>query len=276
MAKNSHRRRSVLKGSQPARAKAASVAVMSMFISLASTQLISAQRAANVPTVANDVTQVKRNETALREQKAGVADAAAKQSPENNQSAGQTSSLPQANQPASKGTGDDQMGEQILNSFSVEEQNRLLSNGVGPAYLGEMAGAGYHQLTVAQLIALYTNVVRADYVASLGSVGYPGLSPAEMIALRSNGITADVIKSFQAVRYADFKAGNYIAFRSNGVTPSYLRSMSAAGYDKLTPKQIVDMWVAGVTPEFIRAARRRGYANLSPEKLIELKQRKRQ
>ena len=155
--------------------------------------------------------------------------------------------------------------------FSGEDQNRLINNGIGPAYILELKNAGYADLTAAQLIAFRSNDVRADYIASLKSVGYGGLSQNDLLALKTNGITKDVIKSFQAVNYADFKATNYIAFKSNGVTPEYLKSMKATGYDQLTPKQIVDMWVAGVTADFIKSARSRGYSNLSPEQLIELK-----
>lgn len=200
--------------------------------------------------------------------------AQAKQSPQSNQSPRQNPSPSPAPQAEPKQTaGDDEMAEQVFNSFSAEERNRLMSNGIGPAYIKEMAGAGYQKLTANQLIALFSNSVRADYVSSLDSVGYPDISPNELIALRTNGITADVIKSFQAVKYANFQAGNYIAFRSNGVTPFYLKSMSAVGFDKLTPKQIVDMWVVGITADFIRETRQRGQTNLSPEELIELKKR---
>ena len=161
--------------------------------------------------------------------------------------------------------------EQTGNEYSPEERSRLASNGITAGYIDEMARAGYRNLTVAQLIALYTNAVRSDYVASLASLGYSELSPADLIALRSNGITAAVIESFQAVKYADFQATNYIAFRSNGVTPAYLKSLSALGYDKLTPRQIVDLWVAGVTPDFVRNVRLSGQTNLSPKELILLK-----
>jgi len=155
--------------------------------------------------------------------------------------------------------------------FSVEDQNRLTNNGIGPAYILELKDAGYPNLTAAQLIALRSNGVRAEYIGSLKSVGYGGLPANDLIGLKTNGITRDVIKSFQSVKYADFRATNYIAFKSNGVTPAYLTSMRAAGYDRLTPKQIVDMWVAGVTANFIKSARSRGHSNLSPEQLIELK-----
>ena len=258
---------------QPARAKAVSIAVMcAVFISLVGTQLVRGESAAKVPVVSNEM-QLEQDQTSGRDQKAEASDTVAKQSPGTNQSATPTPSPAQAEQPAPKDAGDDQTGEQVFNSFSAEEQNRLSSNGIGPAYINEMSGAGYRQLTVAQLIALFSNAVRADYVDSLRSVGYSGLSTSDLLALKTNGITTDVIKSFQAVKYADFKAMNYIAFRSNGVTPSYLKAMSAVGYDKLTPKQIVDMWVAGVTSEFIRTARSRGQTNLSPEELIELRKR---
>lgn len=227
-----------------------------VFFSLAATQLDASQ-----PTGA------KQEQSVVQEQKQPPSGATAKQSPEN-QSAPQTPRLASKAESVPADAEENQTAEQLLDSFSAAERTRLASNGVGPAYIDELARTGYRKLTVAQLIALYTNAVRADYVASLASVGYAELSPADLIALRSNGITADVIKSFQAVKYTEFRATNYIAFRSNGVTPGYLNSMSALGYDQLTPKQIVDMWVAGVTADFIRDARRRGQTNLIPEELI--------
>ena len=159
-----------------------------------------------------------------------------------------------------------------LNSagYSVEDQNRLINNGIGPAYILELKNAGYPDLSVTQLIAFRSNGVRADYIRSLKSVGFAALPPNEVISLKTNGITPDVIKPFQAVKYADFKATNYIAFKSNGVTPAYLKAMKAIGYDHLTPKQIVDLWVAGVTANFVKDARKHD-ANLSPEAVIELK-----
>lgn len=256
------------------RTKAGAVFVLcAVFISLAGTQLVGSKSVADSFLLSAERSQVDQPGISVQPVKEQTGGAVAKQSPENNQSPRPTPSPSPASQPAANDPGDDQMAEQVFNSFSVEDRNRLLNNGIGPAYIKELAGAGYRTLTAAQLIALYSNVVRADYVKSLQSVGYPSLSPNDLIALRSNGITADVIKSFQAVKYADFQATNYIAFRSNGVPPSYLKSMSAAGYEKLTPKQIVDMWVAGVTDEFIREARRGGNANPSPEELIELKKR---
>lgn len=263
------RLRAILKPACPGRAstpiKAGSIAALCVvFILLAGTELVGSERIpiGNPLSVAVAAQSPQANPSAQ-----------AKQSPQRAPSPSQNPSPSPAAQVEPKQTGDDEMAEQVFNSFSTEERNRLMSNGIGPAYIKEMAGAGYRKLTANQLIALFSNSVRADFVASLDSVGYPDISPAELIALRTNGITADVIKSFQAVKYADFQAGNYIAFRSNGVTPSYLKSMSGVGFDKLTPKQIVDMWVVGITADFIRETRQRGQTNPTPEELIELKKR---
>src|SRR5262249_20853472 len=70
----------------------------------------------------------------------------------------------QPGDPSAIATQDALTTEQIFGSFSQEERARLISNGIGPAYLEEMGEAGYHQLSVAQLIALFSNGVRAKYV----------------------------------------------------------------------------------------------------------------
>lgn len=257
------------------RVTASAVVVLgAVFIFLAGTQVVGSKSVAGDYQLSPETAQFEATGIAAQEAKDRATKApAAKQSPENSQSPRPTPSPSPASQPAANDPGDDQMAEQVFNSFSVEDRNNLINNGVGPAYIREMAGAGYRNLTPAQLIALRSNAVRADYVASLESVGYPGLDLRDLLALRTNGITANVIKSFQAVEYAHFQATNFIAFTSNGVPPAYLKSMKALGYDKLTPKQIVDMWVAGVNEAFVRDTRSRGNANPSPEELIELKKR---
>jgi len=166
---------------------------------------------------------------------------------------------------------DSQRNDQAVSGFTAEEWDRLASQGIGPAYIQEMASAGYSQLTVDQLIRLYSNSVRADYVAGLRSVGYDSVSIRDLLSLKTNGITPDVIRSYQAVKHAGIEAKRYVALVSNGVTPSYWRSLADTGYDSLSANKAIEMRRAGITAEFIGDARSRGYVNLSPNDLIELK-----
>ena len=50
--------------------------------------------------------------------------------------------------------------------FSGEDQNRLINNGVTPAYILELKNAGYSGLTANQLIAFRSNNVRTAYIDS--------------------------------------------------------------------------------------------------------------
>jgi len=166
-----------------------------------------------------------------------------------------------------------QLPEQIDDRYSVQDRDRLRSNGIGPAYIKEMNDAGYRDLTVEQLIALFSNGVRASYVGGLRFVGYSGLSTSDLLSLKTNGVTPEVIRSFGTVNHADFKAMNYASMISNGVTPSYVRSLNDVGYNSLIANKIVALRLAGVTSDFIREEERRGNAGLSPNELIELKHR---
>ena len=168
---------------------------------------------------------------------------------------------------------DSPVEEQSYDDFSAEEWNQLARQGIGPAYIKEMEDAGYRQLTVAQLIGLFSNSVRADYVAGLRSVGYERLSTRDLLSLKTNGITPEVIKSYQAVKHASFEAKKYVALVTNGVTPSYLKSLADTGYDSLSANKAIEMRLAGITSDFIGEVRSRGYVNLSPNDLIELKRR---
>lgn len=160
-----------------------------------------------------------------------------------------------------------------FDDFTPEERERLASQQIGPAYIKEMADAGYRQLTVDQLIQLHSNSVRADYIAGLRSVGYDNISVRDLLSLKTNGITPSVIQSYQAVKHASFEAKKYVALVTNGVTPSYLKSLADAGYDSLSANKAIEMRLAGITSDFVGEARSRGYVNLSPNDLIELKRR---
>src|ERR1044071_5890816 len=74
-----------------------------------------------------------------------------------------------------------EMSTSSSRAFSVQDQNRLVNNGIGPAYILELKNAGYRDLTVAQLVALRSNGVHADYIAALKSVGFAGLPPEQLI-----------------------------------------------------------------------------------------------
>jgi len=166
-----------------------------------------------------------------------------------------------------------QIQEPNFNDFSSEEQARLRSNGIGQAYINEMASVGYRDLTVEELIALFTNSVHADYVEGLRSVGYGRVSIRDLLSLKTNGITPEVIRSYQAVKHAPFEAKRYVALVSNGVTPSYFKSLADAGYESLSANKGIELHLAGITANFIYEVRGRGFVNLSPNDLIELKRR---
>jgi beta-lactamase regulating signal transducer with metallopeptidase domain len=178
-----------------------------------------------------------------------------------------------SDQPVTSPEPNEQTAEQIFDGFSAEDRTRLISNGIGPAYIEEMATAGYRQLNVDQLIQLFSNSVRADYVAGLRSVGYDHVSIRDLLSLKTNGVTPAVIKSYQAVKHASIEAKRYVALLSNDVTPSYWRSLADTGYDSLSANKAIELRLAGITSDFIVDARSRGYVNLSPNDLIELKRR---
>ena len=267
----------------------AAFVLSAVFISTAFTQLVTAHQESetDVPYVTNDSSMlVEREElgTLLRERIADALAPVASDTKDRHTREQVPSPTPTpinqlADQPSAS-TNDAPASPQntVENAqsyfgFTAEEQKRLASHGIGPAYIKEMADAGYSGLTVGHLIQLFSNSVRADYVAALKSVGYTGLSTNELLSLKTNGITREVIRSFQAETRASFKAKHYPAMLSNGVTPSYLKSLADAGYDSLSANKAIEFRLAGITSEFIGEARRRGHVNLSPNELIELKRR---
>jgi beta-lactamase regulating signal transducer with metallopeptidase domain len=257
-----------------------------VFISAAVTKLVTAHRKGATNVVSNDAMWMDRSDAMLMGQNAEtrlqarklVAAARMARDPEHDPAPQQTSKSTPVDQPveplpAVAEPVDQQVEEQSFAGYSAEERDRLASQGIGLAYIKEMADAGYNRLTVDQLIQLFSNSVRAEYVAGLRSVGYDQVWTRDLLSLKTNGITPEVIKSYQAVKHASFEAKKYVALVSNGVTPSYLKSLADAGYDSLSANKAIELRLAGVTSDFIAEVRSRGYVDLSPNELIELKRR---
>ena len=140
------------------------------------------------------------------------------------------------------------------------------------SYIDELAGAGYTNLSLDDLVELKSLGVTADYIRSLAAVGFSHPAVRELVEARSLGVTADYIRGLRAyfgsTAFTLREAGEV---RSLGVTPGYASDLAAAGYPNLRVHDLEEAKSLGTDATFVRRAADHGFHNLTLEQLVRLK-----
>ncbi len=136
-------------------------------------------------------------------------------------------------------------------------------------FLSGMVAAGYHNLTVDQLIDLKTHGVTPEFVRGVQQAGYPDLKPEQLIALRDHGVTPDYIAGMKTAGYSGLNLKQLIEARDHGVGPEYLRGLRAGGIENLSLDEVVRLRDHGVDAKYITEMKDAGYGGLKEQQLIE-------
>lgn len=139
-----------------------------------------------------------------------------------------------------------------------------------PAYIDELASAGYTNLTVDELVQLKALGVTADYIRGIESAGLHHPSVTQLVRLKALGVQPDYVREMHE-RYGSFGVDDIAQLKAVGVTPAYAGDMAKAGYPNLTADQLLQLRAVGVNAEFIERANAHGFHNLTVEQLIRLK-----
>ena len=142
------------------------------------------------------------------------------------------------------------------------------SQSKGAGLVEELDRAGYHNLTVDQLVEMKIHGIDANYIRGIRAKGYePNLD--QLVAFKIHGITPEYIDQLQS-RGWKLNADQLVAFRIHGVAPGDLEKMSALGY-KLDADQAVAMRIHGVTPETVNEAKALGLGNPTFDQLLAMR-----
>ena len=139
-------------------------------------------------------------------------------------------------------------------------------------FLTGIAAAGFHNLTVEQLIDLKIHGVTPDFAVAVKQAGFAGVTPAELIELRIHGVDPDLIRALKAIGDSNLSIGDIVSLRIHGVTPDFIAEMKSAGYSGLTMEQYRELRIHGIDAAFVRHLNEYGMHNLSVEQLLRLKQ----
>lgn len=153
-----------------------------------------------------------------------------------------------------------------LQSVSVPTQVAANS----PAYIDELASAGYTNLTADQLIELKSLDITGDYIRGVEEAGFPHPTVRELVQLRSLNVQPDYIRALRA-HYGQLGIEDIVRLKALGVTPEYAAQMANAGYPNLSARELERLRAVGVDPAFVERANAHGFHNLSVDQLIRLK-----
>ena len=145
-------------------------------------------------------------------------------------------------------------------------------NEKSPDFLTGIAAAGFHNLTVEQLIDLKIHGVTPEFAVAVKQVGFARVTPAELIELRIHGVDADFIRAFKSAGDSNLSIQDVVSLRIHGVTPDFIAEMKSAGYSGLSLEQYRQLRIHGIDAGFMRHLSEYGMHNLSVQQLIRLKQ----
>jgi hypothetical protein len=102
-----------------------------------------------------------------------------------------------------------------LAQVPTEELVPLAAVGVTPAYIRELAGAGY-KLDADELVEAKSLGIRGDYIRNLASAGYRNLTIDQIVELRSMGVTAADIQRFRRAGHKRLSVDDLVELKAVG------------------------------------------------------------
>jgi len=135
-------------------------------------------------------------------------------------------------------------------------------------FIGDLADAGYPNLTADQLIAFKIHGVTPEYIRQLRAVGVADLTPDELVAFRIHGAGPEEIAELQSAGLGKLKPDQIVAARIHGVTPEYAKRMKSLGFGEVSIDQLIATKIHDITPEFANEIKALGLTGMTIDELI--------
>lgn len=132
---------------------------------------------------------------------------------------------------------------------SVDDYLAMSAVGVTPAYIADMARAGYRPGDSKRFIEFKAVGVTPQYIGALARAGYSNLPPSKVVALAALDIDPEFIRGFDRIGYRNLPVDTLVQLKALGVTPAFVEELRRSGFERPTPNQLVQMkalgWRAG-------------------------------
>ena len=139
------------------------------------------------------------------------------------------------------------------------------------AFVNNMAGAGYKNLTADDIVRLAVIDVTVAHVRGLAQAGYPNLPLDDVVRTRIHRVTPEFIRGLADAGYKGIAVEDLIRMGIHGATPENIKALQAQGIRGLSVEDVIRFRIHKVTPEFVRAMEQRGYKTIPAEDLVKMR-----
>jgi bla regulator protein blaR1 len=171
-------------------------------------------------------------------------------------------------------TGEDYIGEMAgvgYTNLSIDELIRLKALGVTAQFVRDMEATGVvHHPTIDQLTRLRALDVTPSYVRDMRAI-FGSLGIEDLTRMRAVGVTPSYVAELKAAGLPDVGSERIVGLRAVGVDGAYIRALTAAGYPHLSADDYKRARAVGIDQEFLKAVRAHGLHNLSLDDLVRLR-----
>jgi beta-lactamase regulating signal transducer with metallopeptidase domain len=182
-------------------------------------------------------------------------------------------SAAQSATPSPTTTGGDYIAELAgagYTNLSVDEIIRLKSLGVTAAYIREMQAAGFAHPSVSELIQMRGMRLTPQFVQDMRKV-FPSASIQDLASLRGVGVTPGYVSELRDAGLGQISVDSARRMRAVGVDATYVRQLAAAGYGSLTTDQLIQARAVGIDAAFLKSVQAHGFHGPSFDELVRLK-----
>jgi len=134
-------------------------------------------------------------------------------------------------------------------------------------YVGQLAAAGYPDLSVDDLVSFKIHGVTAEYIRGLQNAGFKP-SADEIVSMRIHGVTAEYAEALKGRGISNLTIDQLLAGRIHGITPETVEQLKAAANGNLSFDDAVAARIHQMTPEFVRSLRDAGFSSLTFDQAI--------
>jgi hypothetical protein len=153
---------------------------------------------------------------------------------------------------------------------TLADARKLRIHGTTIDFIKGIRAAGYPDVDLDRIVKLRIHGVTPAFIAGIKAEGLTNPSLAEVTKFRIHGVTLDYIKQMRALGLAD-DLDDIVDSRIHGVTPAFAKDMAALGYGKAGFSQLRKFRIHGVTPSFVREMASLGYKNVDADTLVKFR-----
>lgn len=157
-----------------------------------------------------------------------------------------------------------------LDEWDERELFMLASLDVSAAYVRELAGLGFKNLELDEILGARIHRVTAERVRGYRNAGFD-VDLDDAMSLGIHGVTPEFIREMRAAGVTIDDADDAVSLKIHRVSPEFIEEMRSLGYGGLDPDDLMSLRIHRVSPDFVRELRSLGYEDLDADDLVAMR-----